>query len=154
MQCCVISSEEPFEIFVAKSYLNKLSEMENGYKNADCSIRYMLSILIPLYILRIYINIYQQSFKLVIDKITCSWCTILLASSGTLKMNHVINEKKMTYPADIIQKQNQSRDKEHWDGFTQLCTSSFKTSIVMNKYITAQVPITYNKNTSYVWRHL
>ena len=121
----------------------------------DICCQYLfLCIFINIYTLRIYINIYHQSFKLVIDKITCSWCTILLASSGTLKMNHVIKEKNMTYPADIIQKQNQSRDKEHWDGFTQLCTSSFKTSIVMNKYITAQVPITYNKDTSCVWRHL
>ena len=152
MQCCVISPEEPFEIFVENSYLNKLSKMENGYEDSNCSIRYICCQYLFIHILNTnilapitfepYINIYHPSFKLVIDKITCSWCTILLASSGTLKMNHVINEKKMTYPADIIQKQNQSRDKEHWDGFTQLCTSSFKTSIVMNKYITAQVPIT------------
>ena len=151
MQCCVISPEEPFEIFVENSYLNKLSKMENGYEDSNCSIRYICCqyLFIHIFVKKVrritfepYINIYHPYFKLVIDKITCSWCTILLASSGTLKMNHVIKEKNMTYPADIIQKQNQSSDKEHWDGFTQLCTSSFKTSIVMNKYITAQVPIT------------
>ena len=41
MQCCVISPEEPFEIFVENSYLNTLSKMKNGYEDSNCSIIYI-----------------------------------------------------------------------------------------------------------------
>ena len=52
-------------------------------------------------------------FQFVIDNNKSSCFAILSASSGTLKMNHTINEKNITYPADDIQKQNQNRDNEH-----------------------------------------